>query len=213
MEFFRNENAAVTFVLLFIPGFVSTRVFDLLVPGQPRDYGKTIYEVVGYSFITYAFWSPAIVAYHEGWHPPLWVAMMLAGLILVVTPIVLPVLFLKIVRKWFASSVLDPFPSSWDWAFKVNETAMVLVHLRDGRKLGGTWERTAFSSSYPIPPDLFLSEVWNVDQETGTFNHRVQDSKGIFLWGSDIEMVEFFDIQQIREKADGRRQAETTQPR
>jgi hypothetical protein len=84
---------------------------------------------------------------------------------------------------------------------------MTLIHLRDGRKIGGTWDRTAFSSSYPLAQDLFLSEVWNVDQDTGMFQSRVVDSKGLLLWGSDIEMVEFFDLDETRRKADGQREA------
>jgi hypothetical protein len=204
VEFFKDQAAIVTFVVLFIPGFVSTRVFDLLVPGHQRDYGKAIYEVVGYSFVTYAIWSPALLPIYLGYQPPLWVAVALAAMILLVTPAALPLLYLTAVRRWLASKVVDPCPSAWDWSFSKNPTAMLLVHLRDGRKVGGTWDRTAFSSSYPVPPDLYLSEAWNVNQDTGTFESRVQNSRGLFLLGSDIEMLEFFNLDEIRRQSNAR---------
>jgi Family of unknown function (DUF6338) len=206
MEQFKDTPTVLAFALLFMPGFVSTRVFDLMVPGQARDYGKLVYEVVGYSFFTYAVWSWLLVGYYVGWRTPLWATAILAVIILFVTPALLPIILIKIVRGWLASHVLDPCPSAWDWSFKVNSKAMLLLHLRDGRKLGGSWDRTALCSTYPVAPDIFISDVWNIDQESGEFVDRVPDSRGLFMWGSDIEMVEFFDIDEIRSKADGRRQ-------
>lgn len=206
MEIVKSNQTLILFVVVFIPGFVSTRVLDLLVPGQVRDYQKKIYEVLGYSFFTYALWSPLLIAYADGWMPPLWSSAVFALLILLVTPALLTLLYLRAVREWLASYVVDPCPSAWDWAFKINRQAMVLVHLRDGRKLGGTWDRTGFVSSYPVPADLFLSEVWAVDQNTGVFQHRVPDSLGLIVYGSDIEMLEFFDLAEIRRKADERKQ-------
>ena len=209
MEFFKDQKSILIFILLFMPGFVSTKVFDLIVPGLRRDYGKAIYEVIGYSFLTYALWAGALVPIAFGHIPPLWLAILLAIAILIVTPALLPIVFLAVIRKWFASHLLDPCPSSWDWAFKANPKAMVLIHLRDGRKIGGTWTRAAFSSSYPIPPDLFISEVWNVDQSTGRFLTRALDSRGLLMWGSDIEMVEFFDLDETIRRANEQRKAAT----
>lgn len=208
MEYFRDQSTIVLFVLLFMPGFVSTRVFDLKVPGHTRDYGKAIYETVGYSFFTYALWSPVLVSlFASHYTPPLWLIFVLALLILIVTPAVLPIAYLNVVRsKTFASKLIDPCPTSWDWALQENETAMILCHLKDGTRIGGTWVNKAFSSSYPVPTDLYLAEVWNVDQDTGRFIDRVQDSKGIVLWGTDIAMVEFFDLEETRRKADVARQ-------
>jgi hypothetical protein len=207
VEFFRDQGAIITFILLFMPGFVSTRVFDAVVPGQARDYGKTIYETIGYSFLTYALWSPVLIPVYASSTPPNWVTGVLALLVLFITPTALPLIYLWVLRKKLASTLIDPCPSSWDWAFQQNPTAMILVHFRDGRKIGGTWSNTAFSSSYPVPRDVFLSEVWNVDQKTGRFLTRAQDSKGLIIWGSDIEMVEFFDLDETRSKADASRQA------
>jgi hypothetical protein len=201
LDFFKDQSAIVLFVLLFMPGFVATRVYDLLVPGAGRDYGKAIYEVIGYSFLTYAVWSWLLIPLSLGPALPVWGLVCLAILILIVTPGVLPVVYLKVARRFFASSILEPYPSSWDWAFKTNKDAMVLVHLRDGRKVGGSWLGSAFSSSYPVPPDLFLSEVWHVEQDSGRFLYRAQDSKGLLLWGSDIEMVEFFDTSKTVKEA------------
>lgn len=204
-DFLSAIKPVVPFIAFFIPGFVSTRVFDLLVSGQRRDYGKAVYEIAGYSMFTYAILSPLLFAYAIGWRPALWLDGVMLIIVLFLVPAMLPIAFLFGVRKWLASHVVDPCPSAWDWGFQVNKAAMVLVHLRDGRLIGGTWDRSALSSSYPVTENLYLSEVWNVDQDTGAFIERARHSKGVFIFGSDIELVEFFDLDETRKEANERK--------
>lgn len=203
MSEFTDATTLLLFVAVFIPGFISTRVFDLLVPGMSRDYGKALYEVAGYSFLNYGLWSPRIVAVYAGWTPNhLYSDLLLALAVFVVTPTLLPVIYVRVITgKWLQSKVIDPWPSAWDHSMHVNKRAMILVHMRDGRRIGGTWSGDAFASSYPIPRDLFLSEVWSVDQETGEFIAPVAGTKGLFLSGDDIEMLEFFDLDLVRKAA------------
>jgi len=195
----------VQFVLLFIPGFVSTRIFDLLVPGQRRDYGNALYEVIGYSMVTYAVSSPIILWWiTTRIYRPIWETALLALFVLFVLPATLPPLGLALLKTpWFASRVVSPTPSSFDWAFDpdVNPKAMVLLHLNDGRRIGGTWHGNAYVSTYPVPPDVYLSEVWNINQETGAFIDMVLGTRGIVVWGKDIQMIEFFDYENGRTHA------------
>jgi hypothetical protein len=210
VEFFKDASGLVIFIVLFMPGFVATQVFALLIPGERRDYAKTLYEVIGYSFLSYAVWSWLLIPIGLGWSPPLWMDGAVAFVVVLLTPVALPLLYLKLARSdFFTSKVLDPCPSSWDWAFSENKKAMVLVHLRDGRRVGGVWGGGAFASSYPVPNDLYLSEVWNVEQMSGKFLNAVKDTRGLVLWGTDIEMVEFFDLDATKEDANVRSKGST----
>jgi hypothetical protein len=212
MDFFKSEQTIILFVLLFMPGFISTRVFDALVPGERRDYGKAIYETVGYSMLTYALWSPVLFWLLSATGLTVGFQGFLVVMILLVTPAALPVLYLVIIREFFPSAIIDPCPTAWDWAFAKNPSALVLLHLRDGRHIGGLWAGNAYASSYPINQDVYLSEVWHIDQDNGEFISRVQDSRGLHIDAKDVEIVEFFDADRIGSKANERQQARATQP-
>jgi hypothetical protein len=209
-----NLSTLAQFILLFMPGFVSTRTYDLLIAGPPRDYLKSIYEVIGYSMLNYALCSPVVLWWlATRTYRPLWETLLLALLVLFIVPMLLPIAFLQVLRiPWISSKVINPIPSAWDWAFgeDINPRAMVLLHLNDGRRIGGAWYGKSYVSTYPIPPDVYLSEVWNVDQRSGEFIDIVPYTQGIVIWGKDIQMVEFFNYEKVRTEANDR--AKEAQP-
>jgi len=47
------EQLALTLVFV-VPGFVALRVYDLFVPGQFRDSGKSLLDAVSYSMLNLA---------------------------------------------------------------------------------------------------------------------------------------------------------------
>jgi len=62
MEVLTAERLGL-FLAVFMPGFVSVKVYDMLIPGEPRDFSKSVFEVVGYSVLNYAalFWLVALL--------------------------------------------------------------------------------------------------------------------------------------------------------
>jgi hypothetical protein len=88
-----TANKLILFLLFFVPGFISIKIYDLLVPGVRRDFSKSAYDAISYSAINYALWSWLIVvmimynAYTD--HFPWFVAGTIV--ILVISPIVLPI--------------------------------------------------------------------------------------------------------------------------
>ncbi|MBH8599680.1 DUF6338 family protein [Thermoactinomyces sp. CICC 10523] len=46
------------FFILFVPGFISMKVYDMLVPREERDYAKTIYAIIAYSVFNLALIYP-----------------------------------------------------------------------------------------------------------------------------------------------------------
>lgn len=47
------------------------------------------------------------------------------------------------------------------------------------------------ASSYPEPEDLYLEEVWNIDDE-GKFIERVEDTMGLLVNSETIDYIELF---------------------
>jgi uncharacterized protein DUF6338 len=89
------------FLMFFIPGFISLKVYDLIVPNELRDFSKAIFEALGYSSINFALLSWLIILIYTKdifLSRPIWYMVALFA-ILFVFPVLWPVLFLRI-SEW-----------------------------------------------------------------------------------------------------------------
>jgi hypothetical protein len=184
----------VLFLIFLIPGFISTKVYDLLIPGERRDLSKSLFEVVAYSAINFALLSWLIILIHSrgfyGDHPALYFGSLL--LILFIFPAVWPLLYLK-VSSWniIAKRFIHPIPKPWDYVFGKRQSFWVIVHLKDKRRIGGRFDTNSFASSYPAKEQIYLEEVWEL-AEKGNFVKPIQRSRGIIILGDEIMGIEFF---------------------
>lgn len=185
----------VLFLIFLIPGFISTKVYDLLIPGERRDLSKSLFEVVAYSAINFALLSWLIILIHSrgfyGDHPALYFSSLL--LILFIFPAVWPLLYLK-VSSWniIAKRFIHPIPKPWDYVFGKRQSFWVIVHLKDKRRIGGRFDTNSFASSYPAKEQIYLEEVWELG-EKGNFVEPIERSKGIVILGEEIMAIEFFE--------------------
>jgi Family of unknown function (DUF6338) len=190
-KLFNNQEALAIFLLFFVPGFISLKVYDLLVPGERRDFSKSLYEAMAYSalnlgvlfwlfdfvlsaqlprFWWYLSWFVALVAFPAGW----------------------PILGLWIRgHPKLAGKLHNPNPRVWDSLFQRGEHYWVIVHLNDGHRIGGVYSSRSFVSSSPAPPEIFLEEVWKLDDK-GAFHSKIERTAGILISGKDILLLEFF---------------------
>ena len=186
----------VLFLILTVPGFVSLKVYDLLIPSERRDFSKSLLEVIGYSALNFALLSWLIILIHSksfyDRHQSLYFGSLL--LILFVFPALWPFVYRK-VSSWkiFAKRLIDPIPKPWDYVFGKKQRFWVIVHLKDRRRIGGRYDTNSFTSSYPAQEQIYLEEVWELG-EKGNFVKPIERSKGIVILGDEIMAVEFFDI-------------------
>ncbi len=111
---------------------------------------------------------------------------------LLLAPIIWPWLFVRVIQPRFAKVFINPIPKPWDVVFRQQGEKWIIVHLVDGRRIGGRFARGSEASSYPAEEQLYLKEVWRLD-ENGRFIHPVDRTGGIIVSGKTIEAVEFFD--------------------
>ena len=69
----------------------------------------------------------------------------------------------------------------------------MLIHLNNGRMIGGLYGTDSFASSYPEKEDIYLQEIWKIDTE-GNFIEKITGSKGLLINHDVIEYVELFNI-------------------
>lgn len=193
-DIWQGDKAAI-FLLLFIPGFISLKVWDLLVPSERRDFSKSVVEAIAYSAINFAllFWlvdylSTPNVAQSS---PKLyfWGNFVL----FFAFPVFWPIALLWLMKRPFlARHIVNPVQKPWDYVFAKREPAWVLVHLKNGGVVGGKFASKSFASSYPAKEQIYIEELWQLDPQKN-FVRRIERTKGSILLGDDILAVEFFE--------------------
>ena len=170
------------------------KVYDLMIPGEQRKYSESLYEVIAYSALNYAALSWLIIIifsgdFYEKYNP---LFFFLLILILLVFPILWPIIYLKLL-DWdlISKHIVHPIKKPWDYIFMQGELHWVIVHLKNGGKIGGKWAKKSYASSYPAKEKIYLEEVWKIDKN-GKFIRKIKRTDGIIVLGDDIMSVEFF---------------------
>ncbi|MBS1258964.1 MAG: hypothetical protein MAG551_02028 [Candidatus Scalindua arabica] len=182
------------FLTFFIPGFISIKIYDLLVPSELRNFPKTLFEAIGYSALNFAALSWLIYLIHSGnfySNHGFWYFVFLF-IIMFLAPISWPFLFIKLsLWKPVAKYIIHPIHKPWDYVFGKKESFWIIVHLKDGRKIGGKFDTNSFASSYPAEEQIYLEEVWKL-KENGGFVEPIDRSQGILISSKEILSIEFF---------------------
>ena len=93
----------------------------------------------------------------------------------------------------FAAVSHTPDPLAWDYFFRQGHSCFVLVHLKDGKVIGGLYNGESFASSYPESQDIYLGEVWKVDEQ-GRFQSRIDATMGALVNHGVIDYLEFYAV-------------------
>jgi len=188
---FQDQATLTLFLLFFLPGFLSLKVYDLLVPGERRDFSKSLFDAIAYSALNFAVLLPLIWQITAPGEMS-WPRYLFAVVVFVVAPIFWPVSFLYLRRRpWFSSRIVTPHPRAWDALFVQREPYWVIVHLKDGRRVGGVYAANSFASSSPAGPELYLEETWDLDA-AGNFMSPVPQSAGVLILGDEVVALELF---------------------
>jgi hypothetical protein len=190
---FQTQGALALLLIFFIPGFISLKVYDLLIPGERRDFAKSLFDAIAYSALNFGLLLPIVqfVRFEPtGWHWYIATFVLLVGM-----PVGWPVLFLRVWKiRWVASRVASPNSRVWDDIFARRVPYWVIVHLKDKRRIGGFYGGKSYTSHSPSPPEIYLEQVWHLDEKgfTGT---PVKSTAGILILGDDIVALEFFEYE------------------
>ena len=111
---------------------------------------------------------------------------------MVVVPACWPFVFLRI-SAWrpVGKHFVHPIQKPWDYVFGKHDPFWIIVHLKNGQKIGGPFGIESFASSNPADEQIYLEEVWVLDEDD-RFVGPVEDSRGIIIMNDEIRAVEFF---------------------
>lgn len=182
-------------VLFFVvPGFISMRIYALLRPTEPGPLKENIYEAITFSVINYVLMEWAVpLAREYGSVPSGTVSrLLLLAAAFVVVPALLPIL-LNVGLKWLErrGRILRRAKMAWDEFFLRRQSCWIIVHLKDGRRMGGFFGERSFAGLYPNSGHLYVQELWKLGPN-GEFEAKVDGSQGIVLRPDDYQMIEIF---------------------
>jgi hypothetical protein len=187
------EFAAV--IALFLPGFVSLKVDRLIQPASPMNVGEMVLEAFAYSLINAGLLSWAILQASQAIsrNPPEYVSVATyAALICVVGPTIWPVAF-RFLQRWGARQglMLGQERFAFDFAFRGRRARWVIVHLSDGRLVGGYFGLNSYATVEPQTGHLYIEELWNLD-DRGRFLSAIPGSRGAIFRPTDYVWIEMF---------------------
>ena len=180
------------FLLLFVPGFIVFKISDLLLPGERRDFIKAIPEAVSYSAINFAFFYLLYQLFPDQYfqdHPNIYIGSWF--FVLLIAPVIWAFIWRSVYQSdWFKNTFRNLMSSSWDFFFNKKQVCWIIIHLKDGSKIAGKFDSKSFATSFPHPPQIYLEEVWELD-ESGGFDKAVEQSMGMVVFGDEIRAIEF----------------------
>lgn len=190
------EISNLLMLLIFlIPGFISLKVHDSIVPSEKRNFSKSFLEIGIYSAINYAIFSWLIILLikYNLFETNLTIFALIVLLIVVIGPVIWPIAYSALISTSFIQKIkpINPIPLPWDFVFMQRKAHWVIVHTKDGRHIGGRYDSKSFTSSFPHKEQIYLEELWRLDKK-GAFIKQVDRTEGILIMGDEISFIEFF---------------------
>lgn len=186
------------FILFIIPGFISIKIWCLIVASDSKKIADNIFEVISYSCFNYASlsWLIIIIMKNFEWFTHhMFLLILFILLILLIFPVLWPILLYRIrTTNFFKEHSMHPIPKPWDYFFSKKEGCFILVHLKNDAKIGGFYSSNSYASAFPNNEDLFIEQVWAIN-ENGEFLNKIEGTKGILISNSCFEYLEFFEIE------------------
>ncbi|WEL23636.1 hypothetical protein HBNXNv_0794 [Candidatus Nanohalovita haloferacivicina] len=176
----------MTILVFFTPGFISIKVYDLLVPTGKRDFSSSdLFEAFGYSVLNYGlFVSMGYVFYISN----LFENPVALGFYVVFALFIAPAIGGVLVKN--LQNTTDS--TAWDHVLKDDKGYWTIITLNNGKKIAGKFgKEKSFATTYPQKREIYLEKLYDVD-ENGKFGDPVEDSKGIIISEDNFKMIELF---------------------
>jgi len=177
------------FALLVLPRFISMRVYSLIRSGDQPTLRDSIFEALAYGMINLGLMWWAVPLFVDA--NSLLLKSMYAAMVLTIAPIVWPFALDRALSAAAKSGLINyRYKTAWDDFFSRRKACWIIVHLNDGRRIGGVFAQNSYATLYPNPGHIFIEELWQVNQDTGAFEGAEPVSQGIILKPSDYRFLE-----------------------
>ncbi|EMS83478.1 DUF6338 family protein [Leptospira noguchii] len=195
MEFIKEvKPESVLIACLFIfPGFITIKISRLIHVQKDSPLAELIVDAAFYTIINYIVNSFLILYFFETQTTTL-CKIIIAIWTLILFPAFLPFISSFLLKTQFIRRFtnVDPIPKPWDYYFAQKRPAWIIIHLKNGKKIGGYYGNKSFASSYPHDEQLYIEEVWRISKK-GNFKKKINRSNGLIVDMNEISSIEFFE--------------------
>jgi hypothetical protein len=183
-------NKIQLIIVFILPGFISLKIWKLLIPSHEFKISEYILEIICYSTINFTvlFWLIPLAEKNHGF-----LCYGIYILVMFICPIIWPIIWKMLVTsKLLKGNILHPTPKAWDYYLGLGKSCFMLIHLKNGNLIGGLYYKDSFASSYPNDLDLYIKEVWKINTE-GQFIEKINNTDGLLIAYDVIEYIELFN--------------------
>lgn len=195
-----NSQVLGLFLFYVVPGVIATWVYTTFIPSEQRKYGDYLVEVIVFSmfYLALFFWLIALIDS----------ANVRSNAVLYNLLVVLTVFIIPAVIGWGGSAlsrarwvrrlvgkISHPVPTAWDYVFASGKAYWIRFHLKTGEKLGGYYSTESFASAFPQAQEIYVQELWRLDDITGRFVEKTDRTAGGYIKVEDCKLIEFSSIQ------------------
>jgi hypothetical protein len=199
-----DQGGLIAWASLLIPGFIAWRTLQARRPQGEQKAADAIMTIATFGFLVTILWSGHPIA----GLPKTWVDVVLLILQTIATPIVLAFVFQYLLDELAKRGIITSSdPRAWDYIFNTfapnykKGALFFIVTLNDGTKIAGVYGYPGLASLWPYDRDLFLGQLWELDEERRAPIRQVTGSIGIYLDRNDIQSIEVLDYTTVIDAA------------
>ncbi|HTO15606.1 MAG TPA: DUF6338 family protein, partial [Edaphocola sp.] len=131
MEIF-EINKIVLFIVFFIPGFISMKVYHLMIASEKINFSESIGEAIAFSSINYAAlsWLIILINKFDLINKQFTIFLLLVIFIIFIAPIFWTIIFVWLSKsKKLRKHILSPIKNPWDFYFEKKKSCWVIVNM------------------------------------------------------------------------------------
>ena len=196
MDAILKSQTLQLFLIFVFPGLISMHIYRLLMPARSIEWKSSIIEGLFFSITNFALLLPFIVFITYENFPtkhPIWFSFGFL-IVLLIGPIIWPLVLVKAMRyPKLMKGLMLPFPTAWDAFFDKRMPVFVLIHLKNGKMIGGYFGMGSYAAAYPHHGDIYVKAVYKTDDK-GQFVAPIQNTRGLHIRKAEYSYIEFFDV-------------------
>nr|WP_232414306.1 DUF6338 family protein [Leptospira kirschneri] len=160
------------------PGFITIQISRLIHVQKDSPLAELIVDAAFYTIINYIVNSFLILYFFETQTTTL-CKIIIAIWTLILFPAFLPFISSFLLKTQFIRRFTNvgPIPKPWDYYFAQKRSAWIIIHLKNGKKIGGYYGNKSFASSYPHDEQLYIEEIWRISKKEN-FKKKINKSGG-----------------------------------
>jgi len=191
MDIWEIDKLAL-FLAFVIPGFISIKAYQLAFPGTERATSDQLIDAIAYSSINYALLILPIISVESGNLQES--CRILYYLFYVFVLFIAPIIWVLIwkylrTRDVFQRNAPHPTAKPWDYVFAQRKPYWVKVTLKGGTIIAGRYADKSFASSAPAREQIYLEEIW-VLNDKGGFERAKNNTAGVIILSDEISHIE-----------------------